>query len=142
MDPGTALAVVQMCTTVLSQTYKYCASVKSAKTEIEHLDNEIKSIQGLFKRLQELLERQKSTGTTDTERLETSQSFIESTKDALSDLQQLQQKLKVHTRQKALNKVGLQALKWPLDKQSVNKYMAKLERHKTNVTSALQVNQT
>ena len=142
MDPGTALAVVQMCTTVLSQTYKYCASVKSAKTEIERLDSEVKSIQELFKRLQELLERQKSTGTNDTERLETSQSLIESTKDALSDLQKLQQKLKVHTGQKAMSKVGLRALKWPLDKQGVNEYVAKLERHKASVTSALQVDQT
>ena len=142
MDPGTALAVVQICTAVLSQTYKYCASVASAKTEIERLDNEVKAIQGLFRRMRELLERQKSAGTADIKRLETSQSFIESTKCALSDLQQLQQKLKVRTGQKAMSKVGLRALKWPLKKQDVDDYVAKLERHKTSIMSTLQLDQT
>ena len=142
MDPGTALAVVQICAAVLSQTYKYCASVKSAKTEIERLDNEVEAIQGLFQRLQEILEGQKSPGTANVDRLKTSRSLIESTKYARSDLQQLQQKLKIRTGQRAMNKIGLRALEWPLKKQDVNEYVAKLERHKANVTAALQLDQT
>ena len=142
MDPGTALAVVQICTAVLSQTYKYCASVRIAKTEIERLDNEVKAIQGLFQRLWELLERQKSSGIADLKRLQTMQSLSESTEYARSDLQQLQQKLRIRTGQKAMSKVGFRALKWPLKKQEVDEYVTKLERHKASVNTALQLDQT
>ena len=99
-------------------------------------------MQFLFRKSWKLFNRQKFLKTINIKRLPTPQSFIELTKYALFDMQQLEKKLRINTKQKAINKLDFRVLKRPLKKQNINKYIVRLKRHKTNVIHALQLNQT
>ena len=141
MDPGTALAIVKMSASVLSIIWKYYSSVKDAKKDIERLEDEIRVVNKVFQSLKDLLDRANIPGT-GTTKLPVSKSLLEPTRRTLSEIQELEKRLNPNPGRKVMNRVGVRALKWPLQKKDVDGYIARLERDKTTVVSALQIDQT
>ena len=41
-----------------------------------------------------------------------------------------------------MKKLGVRALKWPFDKNEVDEYINRLERHKSIIIAALEMDQT
>ena len=137
MDPGTILAVVEISGIVLGKIWKYYRDVKGAKDEIERLIKEVESSQTLCQQLQRLLNT-----ATDPRKLPASASLDDSIKQALLDVQSLNEKLEPSTRHRLLSKVNTKALKWPLTKGDAHELIARLERFKSAVTVALSLDQT
>ena len=141
MDPRTALAVVQISASVLSIILKYYSGVKDAKKDIERLEDEIRVVCKIFQNLKDLLDKTNIT-TTGTTELPVSKSLLGPTRRTLSEMLELEKRLNPNPGRKVMNKVGFRALGWPLKKKDVDGYIARLERDKATVVSALQLDQT
>lgn len=135
MDPGTALAVVQIAAKALSLIAEYYSDVKNAKEDVERLRNEILAFQNVVQKLLELIGRQ------DAKRLPTSTQIVTAIKDSQKDLGALEQKLSPSKKKKAMKRMGFRALAWPFTSKEVEKYIANLERHKATFTLALNTDQ-
>jgi hypothetical protein len=57
-------------------------------------------------------------------------------------LQDVDKKLDIENSRNSLKCYRLRAMKWPFESKSVEKIVASLERHKSDITLALQVDQT
>lgn len=135
MDPGTALAVVQIAAKALSLIAEYYSDVKNAKEDVERLRNEILAFQNVVQKLLELIGRQ------DAKRLPTSTQIVTAIKDSQKDLGALEQKLSPSKKKKAMKRMGFRALAWQFMSKEVEKYIANLERHKATFTLALNTDQ-
>lgn len=136
MDPGTAIAVIDLSAKVLSLISKYYSDVKHAKSDIERLSSEIHGLNVVFQKVQELIQKSSLA-----KNLPTSASLKQPTEQALIDVKELESKLDPGTGGKMMRRVGKRALKWPLAKKEVNDWVAKLERHKTLINLALTTDQ-
>ena len=136
MDPGTILAVVEASATTLSVIARYSSKVKSAKADIERLQNEVKEFHEMSQKVQELVQ---SSGAT---RLPISTSFAEATKQSLLDIIALEDKLNPSKGGRIMKRLGIRALKWPLTSKEVDECIKTLERHNKRFSLALIADQT
>lgn len=137
MDPGTAIAVGQVSAKVLSLIWKYYSGVKDAKNDIQHLVSELQDLHTVFEKCEELI--QKSSLAT---KISASASLRITTEQALSDVKVLEVKLDPGAGKKAKRRLRKRALKWPLEKNEVNDWVARFERHKTSLNLALSMDGT
>ncbi|KAL8959103.1 MAG: hypothetical protein Q9193_003975 [Seirophora villosa] len=134
MEAGTAIAIGQLSTKVLSIIWKYYSDVKDAKSSITFLANEIKDFSNVLQSFIGLLQRSSKIPFSAT--LETTST------QALTDIQTLKDKLEPGTGDKAMKRFGKRALKWPLTKKEVGEWVERFERFKATLNLALNTDQT
>lgn len=137
MDPGTAIAVGQVSAKVLSLIWRYYSDVKDAKNDIQRLVGELQDLRNVFQKCEEVI--QKSSLAT---KPSASAPLNNTTEQALSDVKVLEGKLDPGTGKKTMNRLGVRALKWPFEKDEVDEWIAKFERHKTLLNLALSMDET
>lgn len=134
MDPGTILAVVTASATVLNCITKYYLDVKDARQDRERLHKEIEALHHVLKKVQNLAEGPNA------DKVPCLSSSVK--ESCFLDIKNLETKLDPGKGRKAMKKLGVRALKWPFDKNEVNGYINKLERHKNTIIAALGMDQT
>ena len=133
MDPGTILAVVTTSATVLSQITKYYLDVKGARHDRERLHKEVEALHHVLENVQNLAKGSNAS------KLPNLSSYL---KESCSpDIKNLETKLDPQKGQKAMMKLGFRALKWPFDKNEVDEYINRLERHKSTIIAILEMDQ-
>lgn len=131
------LAVVDMAGKVLELCWNYYSSVKAAKTDIELLCNETTDVLHVFKQVEELMKDPQAG------KLLASSQLIERTLSEIKkELESLITKLRPETPDKKLPWFYIRALKWPLTSADVDKTLRHLERQKTTLIAALNLDQT
>lgn len=133
MDPGTILAVVTTSATVLYQITNYYLDVKGARQDRDRLHNEVKALHHVLENVKTLAEG------SNTSKLLSVSSYLK--ESCSSDIKDLEIKLNPGKGRKAMKKLGVRALKWPFDKNEVDEYINRLERHKTTITITLGMDQ-
>ncbi|KAF4534641.1 Vegetative incompatibility protein HET-E-1 [Lasiodiplodia theobromae] len=144
MDPGTGLAVFELSLKVAKLCWEYYHKVKSAKSEIERLKGEVDRLKAPLEAAEKLLKRPNG------QRLQATQSLSSALQGCEAQLKELETKLETKLedtlkhgkRQKAMRRLGLRALKWPLESKDVDAIIATLEKHRNELSHALQIDQT
>ncbi|RPB19119.1 hypothetical protein L211DRAFT_744915, partial [Terfezia boudieri ATCC MYA-4762] len=130
-----AIAVVQVAGQVLSLCWKYYSDAKNAKSDIERLIRNVEALKGLFQDVQALA---KGPGAA---KLVASKELIERTALELEqEFKALRKILEPGKRQGILKSFG-RRLRWPLQKEDVDKIFQLLERHKTTLITAMNCDQ-
>jgi len=130
------IAVIELSAKVASLCFQYSVAVKHAEKDITRLQKEVKNLTDVLEEVQELLD---SSGGAS---LSTSQKLLEALNDCSSQLQKLDKRLQPDKIHKAMGRLRIRALKWPLESKEVDKIITRLERFKQAFSLALQVDQT
>jgi len=133
---ATVIAVIQLADRILAICGKYATAVKDAKKDVEHLSQEVKSVTEVLKKLDELLSGPNGA------KLSASQELRKALTDCVSELEALEDRLGLGNGRKIMRRFGLRALKWPFEREEVEKVIKNLERCKQLFTLALQADQT
>ena len=134
MDPGTAIAVTTLSAKVLSIIWKYYKDVESAQSDIKLLANELEYSHDLMQEFQVL------AGSSS--KLPSAASLDTIITQALSDLKTIESKLDPGAGAKAMRRLGKRALKWPLSKGEVERWVTNFQRLKETANLALNTDQT
>jgi len=139
MDPlsgaASVIAVVQVAGQVWSICWKYYSDAKDAKPEIDRLMGYVLALQNLFQQVEALA---KGPGA---DKLVAFKEIIERTSLELErEFKMLQRMLEPGKRRSILKSFG-RRLKWPLQKEDVEKIIQLLERHKTTLITAMNCDQ-
>jgi hypothetical protein len=102
----------------------YTKEVKDAREDIISLQQEVTGLTAVLEKLSELFRSSDSTN------LPTSQT-LSNTTNCLSVLTALEEKINPGRRQKVMRGLGLRALKWPLQRNEVERVIKDLERYKS-----------
>ncbi|RYP04155.1 hypothetical protein DL764_004654 [Monosporascus ibericus] len=133
---GSAIAVVDMSTKVVSLCSQYYKAVKHAKDDIERIRAEVATLKNVSIDVQQLLEDPKGA------KLKASQKLRVALSDSQSQLQGLEQRLDIGTRRRVISRMGFRALIWPLESKDVEKIVQDLIRCTQMISLSLQVDQT
>ncbi|KAF2732279.1 hypothetical protein EJ04DRAFT_470504, partial [Polyplosphaeria fusca] len=137
---ASVIAVVDISAKVVSLCYKYSVEVKHAKDDIERLRRKVNDTKNVLEKLQQLLDKQ---GKSHLPTINTLLDPLQRCSQELKELEAtLQAKLEPSGRRKAMQRVGLRALKWPLTSKEVEKTVYNLEKYGHTFSLALQVDQT
>lgn len=136
MDPGTIVAVVTTSAAILSILSEYYSGVKGAKEDIQRLSDEVEEYRNVLQEIQKQAENSNVT------RLPLSDSSVTAIGKSLSNLKEIEEKLTPNKGGRLMKRVGLRALKWPLTRKEVDKYITKLERRKSTLSLMLGTDQT
>jgi Fungal N-terminal domain of STAND proteins len=139
MDPlscaASVIALIQISDGILSLCREYALGVRDAREDIRRLDNEVRALCDVMKRVD------KMTQSSDATRLQASKSLADTMMVCLSDLNSIKSRLDPGRGRKVINRVGLRALKWPFKSKDVVKIIEALDRHKGTISLALHVDQ-
>lgn len=127
------IAVIQIAGSIAKLCGGYVSDVKDAHQDIERLQQKAATLRDV---LQKLIE---ASDVTNRKPLNLSNEVMISIKQCSDDLARLQKKLQPKTGHKAMSKVGLRALKWPLSKASVNNDVRMIEGYLAVFNAALQL---
>ena len=130
------IAVIDISAKVAILCFQYSAAVKDAKEDIERLQKKVVDITHVLEELKQLL------GQPNEIRLSATNKLVDSLKECLRQLQELETKLKPGKTRKALSRYGGRALKWPFKSKEVEKIVANLEKYQQTFSWSLQVDQT
>ncbi|CAH0023605.1 unnamed protein product [Clonostachys rhizophaga] len=130
------IAVVDLTAKTAAQCYDYGKKAYRAKADIDRVQKEIIALAGIAKNVQGLL----SGLNGDT--LATSNQLQTAIGDALDQLRKVDEKMALKKGQKTMSRLGLRALKWPLEKSEIEGIVGDLRNCGQNINSALQVDQT
>ncbi|CEI70942.1 unnamed protein product [Fusarium venenatum] len=133
---SSVIAVVELSVKVLSLCLQYSREVKNAKDDIERLRKEVASFKATADELKALLEGPHGKA------LKTSQQLVSVIENGHSTLGKLKQRLQPSTGRKAMSRFGMRALKWPFERKDVEGTIQNLEHCRTNVSLALNIDQT
>jgi len=139
MDPlsgaASVIAVVQVAGKVWSLCWKYYSDAQDAKPDIDRIMDYIQDLQHLFQHVQALAKGP------DAAKLVASKELLERTAlEFEREFKTLQKILEPGKRQGILKSFG-RRLKWPLQKEDVEKIVQLLERHKTTLITAMNCDQ-
>ena len=99
------IAVIDISAKVANLCFRYSAAVKDAKEDIERLQKKVVDITHVLEELKQLLGQPNET------RLSATNKLVDSLKECLRQLQELETKLKPGKTRKALSRYGGRALK-------------------------------
>ncbi|KAF4545816.1 Vegetative incompatibility protein HET-E-1 [Lasiodiplodia theobromae] len=148
MDPGTGLAVFDLSVKVAKLCWEYYRKVKNAKSDIERLKEEVDRLKAPLEAAEKLLKSPNG------QRLQAAQSLLSALQGCEAQLKELETKLKTKLEdtlkhgkiykamRKIIRRLGLSALKWPLESKDVDAIIATLEKHRNELSYALQIDQT
>jgi len=130
------IAVIQLTGSIVKICGSYIQEVKVARREIISFQQQVAELAEIFEKLSEL--PQKHNGT----KLATSQRLVNDTTQCFAMLGVLRKKIDPGAKRKAMSRLGLRAMKWPLKRAEVDKVMMDLERYKSLFTLSLLMDQT
>jgi len=133
---ASVIAVIELSANIVSVCLQQSHVVKKALKNVDQLQGELKSLQGVLENVKQLL------GGPNGARLSASGELSEGIESCKSQLNTLDRRLSPSKSRKAMSRVGLRALKWPLETKEVDKVVRQLERCKQSISLALQVDQT
>ena len=132
---ASVFAVVDMSTKVASLLFQYSKDVWNAKEAIVQLQQEVSNLKDATESVQKLLKGPNGT------RLKSSQKLLVALSDSRSQLGRLEQKLDPGRARKAMRRMGLRALKWPLESKDDERMVQDLARCTQAISISLQVDQ-
>ncbi|KAI5465111.1 hypothetical protein BGZ63DRAFT_350139 [Mariannaea sp. PMI_226] len=103
-----AIAVIDVSIKVASLWIQYAKDVKNAAASIERLKKEVISLEGVTKAVQALLDSPNGA------KIEKSQRLRDDVDKSLMQLKLLELKVTPRTSRKVMSRMGLHALKWPM----------------------------
>lgn len=134
---SSVIAVVELSAKVASLCLQYSLAVKHAKEDIERLKLRVDSLAFTLNATHALLQRG------DGARLIAAQKVwdtLGSTKYELERIAaELEKKLRRSRGSKTMSRLGLTALKWPLERKDVDKIIENLSKNQDIISSALQL---
>jgi hypothetical protein len=133
---ASVIAVIDMSAKITALCYQYSKAVKSAKDDIERVQQKADDINLVLEKIKRLLDEHNKT------RLSTTFGLSDSLRECLGELEELKVKLEPGKARKTMNRVGLRALKWPFTSKQVDKIVSAIEGFKHTFMAALQVDQT
>lgn len=135
MDPVSAAAsiagIIQLSAQSISVCQNYIAKARGAREEISTLQNEVRSLEKVMQKLQELVEAKDSK-------------FVVSgavQKDVLDPCREELQRLLSKLEPSGFNRLRLKPLIWPLASSSIQKTTNSLQRYRDTLNIALNVDQ-
>jgi hypothetical protein len=134
---ASVIAVIDLSAKIASLCYQYLGAVKEAKKDIERLEAEINSLQEVLGGIRHLLDRPENAM-----RLEVTHKVSSSLDSCREQLEIVQRRLEPGKTRKTMSRFGVRAFKWPFKSKEVDKIIQSLNRHKTTLASALQLDQT
>lgn len=114
---------------------QYSTAVKSANKNISRLKCEVNNLEQVLKHAQRLCSDPNGA------KLLASKDILQSFNDCSKQLQDLNRKLKPAKRSRIASALKLDELKWPLESKQVDKVILLLERYKSIISLAFQVDQ-
>lgn len=133
---ASVVAVLQLSAAVASLCLRYCKDVRQAKDNVMRLRGQVIRLQSTSKSVQDLLEGPGGM------KLKSSQQLLVAIHDGRSQLEGLQEKLRLKITRQAMSRLGLHSLKWPFQSKDVEKIVQDLGRCTETISLALQVDQT
>jgi septal ring factor EnvC (AmiA/AmiB activator) len=133
---ASVIAVVDISAKVASLCFQYSVAVKDAKSDIERLHRKVNDINNVLEKLQQLLDKQEKS------QLSTTRNIVDSLKECHQQLQGLKDQLEPSRGRRAMQRVGVRALKWPFTSKQVEKMVIVLEQYGHTFSLALQIDQT
>lgn len=133
---ASVIAGIQLAGSIAKLCARYIQEVKDAPDDIITLQRTISGLEGVFQRLNSLLEDSRGA------KLPTSSSVVNNLSDCLSHLEALKQKIDLGRGKRAMRRLGIRALQWPLKRTEVERIIHDLEIYKPTFTLSLQVDQT
>ncbi|KAF1976519.1 vegetative incompatibility protein HET-E-1 [Bimuria novae-zelandiae CBS 107.79] len=133
---ASVIAVVDISAKVASLCFQYSVAVKDAKRDIGRLQQKVTDIKNVLEKLQQLLDKQEKS------QLSTTRKIEDSLKECHQQLQGLKAQLEPSRGRRAMQRVGVRALKWPFTSKQVEKIVVSLEQYEHTFCLTLQVDQT
>ena len=133
---ASAIAVIEISAKLVGLCLQYSLAVKNAKKDIEHLQTKLTDITNVLEAVKPLL------GGPDKTFLATTQKLSKSLTDCLRLLDELKRKLEPGKPGRAMRRLGMRDLKWPLKSKQVENIVASLSEYEQTFNLALQVDQT
>ena len=130
------LTVIEISAKVSSLCFQYSVAVKSAKEDIERLQQKAQDIEGVLNQLRRLLER------SDNAQVPVSRELTASLQACLGQLQKLEKQLKPGKSHKFMRRFGARALAWPFKSKEIEKITSDLESYQQTFALSLQMDQT
>jgi cysteinyl-tRNA synthetase len=137
---ASVIAVVDLSAKVASLCFQYSVAVKHAKEDIERLQQKADDLKNVLEKLQQLLDKH------DKSQLSTTHTVLDPLRKCSQELKKvgdaLQANLSPSSGRKAMQKLGIRALKWPFTSKEVEKTVQNLKEYENTFSLALQVDQT
>ncbi|KAF2417699.1 hypothetical protein EJ08DRAFT_575532, partial [Tothia fuscella] len=130
---ASVIAVIDLAAKVASLCYQYSRAVKDAKADIERLLGKVNQTKGVLENTKRLLNGP------DRDRLSTSQKLNQSLDSCFQQLEYLKMKLDPGSTRKTMSRIGLRALKWPLQSKDVDKILLNLDGFQQTLLLALNI---
>ena len=130
---ASVIAVVDIAAKVASLCFQYSVAVKDAKRDIEHLQGKVTDIKNVLEEVRGLLDKEGKP------QLSTTRKLLDSLNGCHQQLQELKAQLEPGRGRRAMQRVGLRALKWPFTSKQVDKTVTSLEQYEHTFSLALQV---
>ncbi|KAJ5211729.1 NACHT and WD40 domain protein [Penicillium cinerascens] len=132
---ASVIAVIQLTGSIVKICGGYIKEVKDAPKDVVSLQKEVEDLREILEKLSGLIHGTHGT------KLSTSRALVDGTINCLALLQDLEGKIDPGRGKKAMSKVGLRALKWPLKRTEVERIMKDIDRYKTTFSLSLQIDQ-
>jgi predicted RNase H-like nuclease (RuvC/YqgF family) len=133
---ASALAVTELTAKVALVCAQYIKKVSNARNDIERLQEEVEGLGNVAKSVQNMLQKYSRPQLTATEKLQ------RTLKDSQERLEELHTTLDPGKGKKAMSRLGIRALTWPLKSQDIEKVLVDLARWTQEISLAIQVDQT
>ncbi|KAJ5690340.1 hypothetical protein N7462_004732 [Penicillium macrosclerotiorum] len=132
---ASVIAVIQLAGSIITVCGGYVNKAKHAKEEIHRLQQELGGLVEVLKVLHQLLHGPNCT------KLMTTEALLKYVPECNLALKSLKEKLEPDKTQKRMSRLGLRALKWPLKQRAVDDTIRDIERYKTLINLALDIDQ-
>lgn len=134
MNSGIIFAIVTAFATVLNCITKYYSNVKNVKQNRKRLYKKMKILHHVLKKIWNLIEGSNA------DKIFCLFSFVK--KNCFFDIKNFETKLDPEKNRKTMKKLSVRALKWPFDKNEMDEYINRLEKHKNTIIAVLKMDQT
>lgn len=114
---------------------RYITDVKNARDDIITLQRSAAGLEDILLNLKKLFRDHGS-------KLSVSSNLAENINDCISDLEALETKINPGHKKGVMRKFGIRALKWPIQRPEVDRFVENLERYKSSFILSMQVDQT
>jgi hypothetical protein len=135
---ASVIAVIQLADRILTLCGTYALSVKDAKRDIDRFTAEVGSLQSVLERVAEMAKSDMMKLYTSHSAVEGLEGIIEGCQSTLSELEAQLDPRKGH---KLMSRFGFRALKWPFKSKDVTNIIKALDRHKSTIILALNLDQ-
>lgn len=138
------IAVLDLSAKLITILFQFSKEVKNARPQIERFLSELRALKSTLEGGKKLLDGNSG-------KLQTSESLSAGLEGCLSQLKDLDNRLRETLEGKstgtgktarAMSRLGIRALKWPFENKEVDVVINTLERYRNTLSAALEIDQT